>query len=215
MKSEREYLQNKKKPKITEIKNFGQIAVYGIDANPNDVVAILSKIHKKLLKNIEVVYYGEVGLESGKTGLCTSGMLYLSDKYPEQLEETILHELCHSLEETLRSHIEDRDELKKEFLFKRHQLYANLYDAGYRNLRKEWFDTTSFDKTFDDLLFENIGTEVVLQYTNGLFPTTYSCSSINEYVACGFELYFSNQKQSLKNCPELLKYNQEIEKAKF
>ncbi len=215
MKSEREYIKSRNKPKITEIKNFGNISVYGIDAKADDVLAVLKSIHKKLLKNIEIVYYGNVGLEDGKTGLCSGEMLYLSDKYPEQLQKTILHELCHSLEKTLRSDIEDRDELKKEFLGKRRQLFTALYDAGYQNLRKEWFDTVSFDKTFDDLLFDNIGTEIVSQYTQKIFPTPYSCSSLNEYVACGFELYFSNGKTLLKSCPELLRYNQEIEKAKF
>lgn len=194
--------------------NIAGLDVFGIDANPSDLRPYLSKINRKLLRNVDTVYYGTVDFleKEGKTGLYRDGCLYISDKNPTEILPTILHELAHSLENLVRDELAGRSDLVSEFTKKRVELFRRLYDAGYTRLDREKFMKTTFDPELDELL-AGIDQDNLSRAANGIFPTSYSSTSIEEYVAGGFEIYYAgNNKFNLsKNCPNLYNFIKEIE----
>ena len=198
--------------KLTSV-NIGGIDVFGIDANPADIRPYLAKVNKKLLRNVDTIYFGTVNFleKEGKTGLHRDGCLYLSDKQPEEILPTILHELSHSLEQLVRNELPNRSDLTSEFSKKRADLYKKLYDGGYTNLKREQFMKTSFDPELDETL-ATIDQGDLRRATNGIFPTSYSATSIEEYVAGGFESFYAGNKFNLsKICPNLYNFIKEIE----
>lgn len=199
--------------KMTSV-NISGLDVFGIDSNPADLKPYLSKINRKLLRNVDTVYYGTVDFleKEGKTGLYRDGCLYISDKKPSEILPTVLHELAHSLEETVRGELSSRAELLSEFTKKRIELFRRLYDAGYTRLNREQFMKTTFDPELDELL-AGIDQDDLGRATLGVFPTPYSSTSIEEYVAGGFEIYYAgaNKFNLSKNCPNLYNFIKEIE----
>ncbi len=193
--------------------NIGGIDVFGIDANPNEMKAYLSKVNKKLLKSIDTVYYGTVEFleKENKTGLYRDGCLYLSNKKPDEIIKTIFHELSHSLEARVRDEVETRSELVDEFTKKRLEYFKRLYDSGYTKLKREDFMQITFDPVLDQVLAtidENDNKMAAI----GVFPTVYSATSIEEYVAGGFEVYYAGNKFNLgKLCPNLYGFIKEVE----
>jgi hypothetical protein len=198
--------------KLTSVE-IGGIEVYGIDANPAEIRPYLSKVNKKLLRNVDTIYYGTVEFleEQGKTGLYRDGCLYLSNKNTQEILPTIMHELSHSLERLVRNELPDRKDLIEEFTKKRLDLFKKLYDAGYTRFSREQFMQTSFDPKLDELLAAIDQNDLRLA-TNGVFPTAYAATSIEEYVAGGFESFYAGNKFNLgKNCPALYNFIREIE----
>lgn len=191
------------------IKNFqiGNIELFCVgNVDPNYIKNLLSKVPKRMLRKIDTVYYGENVSGEGKSGFYDSGCLYLNSVYNEQLQKTIFHELSHAFEQEVREQALQDKSLSREFLFKRNMLYTNLFDFGYNKINKETFQTLSYDKDFDEFL-----NSLDDNFFQNIFPTKYSSTSLNEYVAVGFELYFTKNKKELLNFPELYKFIKEFE----
>ena len=61
-----------------------------------------------------------------------------------------------------------------------------------------------FDKRIDDFLYKEVGYTLLTNLVNGLFPSAYSCVSLREYFAIGFEEFFIGDRTYLKDiCPIL------------
>ena len=60
------------------------------------------------------------------------------------------------------------------------------------------FMEIEYNPEFDYFLYEMVGYEKLHNYTNGLFVTPYSATSLREYYATGFEEYFIGSTGSLK-----------------
>jgi hypothetical protein len=128
----------------------------------------------------------------------------------EDIIENIIHETAHSLEEIYSKEIYADELLKKEFLKKRKQLYnelSNKYDLEDRYFRK-----TEYSKTLDTLFYKKIGYDTLSYFTEPIFVSPYSATSLREYFSEGFENYYMGQQQLVMDlCPELYNKIKQLE----
>ena len=99
-----------------------------------------------------------------------------------------------------------------EFLAKRYKLYQILKAHDYKGPKEEFLNS-NFSQQLDDFAFKVVGYERLEFFTLGLFPSTYSVTSLREYFATGFEIYFLEGPKNLKECPVLLEKMEEVEET--
>jgi hypothetical protein len=120
----------------------------------------------------------------------------------EDIIENIVHETAHSLEEIYSKQIYEDGILKKEFLRKRKQLYNEL-SAKY-DLDDKYFRKVEYSKTLDTLFYKKIGYDTLSHFTEQMFVTPYSATSLREYFSEGFERYYMGDQSMIQEmCPEL------------
>jgi hypothetical protein len=95
--------------------------------------------------------------------------------------------------------------IKDEFLKKRAQLEFELRAEGYWT--KEYdFKDLKYDSELDTFLYKRVGDTLLKLMTAGIFIRPYASISLREYFATGFEAYFLEDKEKLKEIsPELFK----------
>lgn len=127
------------------------------------------------------------------------GAIYISNRIQTKrdLLENVLHELSHSLEESLGYFIYGNARLMNEFLSKRRALERILqsHNIGTDNLD---FSDTEYNKDFDVFLYKQVGYPKLRTLTTGLFHTPYAITSLQEYWASGFEHYFLGSRADLR-----------------
>lgn len=130
----------------------------------------------------------------------------------EDIIENIIHETAHSLEELYSQQIYGDNLLKKEFLKKRKQLYAEL--SKKYTIDEKYFKKIEYSKMLDSLLYKKIGYDVLSHFTDQMFISPYSATSLREYFSEGFEKYYLGDGEIIgEMCPELfnkIKFLQEI-----
>ena len=120
----------------------------------------------------------------------------------EDIIENIIHETAHSLEEIYSKQIYGDGLLKKEFLRKRKQLYNEL--STKYDLDDKYFSKTEYSKTLDTLFYKKIGYDTLSCFTEQMFVTPYSATSLREYFSEGFERYYMGDQSTIQEmCPEL------------
>ena len=63
-----------------------------------------------------------------------------------------------------------------------------------------------YDRAIDEFLYRDVGYDALNQICVGIFPSAYAATSINEYLAKGFEELFIGDQDRLKQlCPVLYK----------
>ena len=112
--------------------------------------------------------------------------------------DDIIHEFAHSIEAWAGMEIYGDSTIKYEFLAKREILFKQLSQLGYENLHLKDFLDTEYSKNFDFFLYKSVGYDKLDIITVGLFPTSYSVTSIREYFAMGFEEYLYGDRRNLK-----------------
>jgi len=128
------------------------------------------------------------------------GAIYVSSRIStdRDLLENLIHETSHSLEASLGHFIYGDFKLAREFVAKRttleRTLIANGHNTGGLN-----FEEGEYDEEFDAYLYKEIGYPVLRELTTGLFHTPYAVTSLREYWASGFEDYFLNSREDLKD----------------
>lgn len=200
----------------TRKQHLETIDVDGIEVNlyncslQTGIVRMLFMQLKKILKNrflvkIDTIYIGDLEFlrEKGFTGLYDNNTLYIveSDSV-EEMKRTVLHELSHAMEKIYGQYITEIQDVEAEFYKKRMTLYTRLSDAGYKVDRAQ-FETTSYNEDFDRLISTNIGFNRIRPFSDDLFMSPYAITSINEYVANGFEAFFYDRDKLASMCPIL------------
>tara|TARA_Y100000310_G_scaffold211725_1_gene212450 strand:- start:206 stop:826 length:621 start_codon:yes stop_codon:yes gene_type:complete len=167
-----------------------------------EVEALLPQ--QSLLRNIEVVYIGQFRELQGRNATYAHGAIYMSNTEPTNFDmmENFIHEVAHSLE---RDHAWDiySDDLLTEFKGKRSRLYQILHARGYQ-VNPMLFAFAEYNKNFDEFLSDEVGYPTLLNLTMGLFVSPYGATSIQEYFANGFEKYFLDSPQRVKNISPIL-----------
>ena len=131
-------------------------------------------------------------------------IIYLTNVQDDEddIIENIIHEVAHSLEEVYSETIYGDGLLKKEFLKKRKQLYNEL--STKFSIEDRYFRKTEYSKTLDTLFYKKIGYDTLSYFTEPLFVSPYSATSLREYFSEGFENYYMGQQQLVMElCPEL------------
>lgn len=135
------------------------------------------------------------------------GAIYTTNvqKSDVDLFDDIVHEVAHSLEKPKYLEIYGDDLIELEYLGKKRRLLDILKARGY-NIDSSAYTTVKYDKQFDEFLYFDLGFKKLENFTNGLFVTPYSVTSISEYFSEGFENFFLKDKKYLnKISPELFK----------
>ena len=186
-----------------------EVHLYNCTMLPGVVRAILMQL-RTVLKNrfiskLDSIYIGDLNFlrERGFTGLYENNTLYVLESDDiEEMKRSIIHEISHALEKEVGQYITENEIVQNEFLAKRIQLYDKLEENGFK-VERDHFLMISYDKDFDNLLINNIGLERLADYSKGIFMSPYSATSINEYVADGYENWFLSKEQLNQTCPKL------------
>jgi len=122
------------------------------------------------------------------------------------LFDDLVHEISHAIENKFHDFIFSDGRLKAEFMHKRLKLRYTLALKYGKLVPDHKFMLTSFDQELDDLFHKRLGYYRMRKYVNGLFPSAYAPTSVDEYWAEGFEKYCLGKKEDLfKICPQLFK----------
>mgnify|MGYP003122178452 CR=1 FL=1 len=120
------------------------------------------------------------------------------------LYDDLIHEFSHAVQSKYKNYIFSDGKVKAEFVKKRLKLFYSLIIDYGKTINSKKFLITSFDKELDDLFYKTIGYTKMQKYIKGVFPSAYAPTSLDEYWAEGFEMYFLNKKEELLNiCPRL------------
>ena len=157
-----------------------------------------------LLKNIDVVYIGNFEELKDRNAAFMNGGIYMTATEPTVFDmiENFIHEVAHSLENQFAWQIYD-DSLVQEFKGKRERLYHLLHAEGY-HINPVLYSYTEYNKKFDEFLADEVGYPALLSITMGLFVSPYGATSIQEYFANGFEKYFLDNPQKVRDISPVL-----------
>ena len=193
---------------------FGKIQVYTMEPLPDNIKlsAALKAIEKKVpaifFHNVDSVYIGHFKEfeENGTNAFYSDGALFISNNQTDDADliDDIIHETAHAVEEEYRGFIYDH-QLEKEFIAKRKRMYSRL--APKRpDLKKEDFFRLEYDQDFDNMLYQDLGYDLLNNLTYDLFVSPYGATSLQEYWANGFENYFIGDPMDVKKISPVL-YN--------
>jgi len=210
-----------KSKKMRDHYRMKEIDIYIKDALPDDINPdivfkfISNRIPNHFLSGIDVMYVGEFEMlkEKEANALYQDGAIYISNTQSshEDMTDDIVHELAHSAEEKYTDFLYNDQTLKKEFLGKRKRLYHILLSNDYKPMSKI-ANTHIYDKQIDMYFYKDVGYDTMWNIVTGLFPSPYSCTSLREYFAIGFEEYFLRNRTELRQlCPVLYNKISELE----
>jgi len=186
----------------------------------NSINTLLPDKYSSLL---DVVYIGDFSFlhEREVNALYMDGAIYISNQQDDadDLEDDIIHEISHAVEEKHGDFIYGTGDIKDEFLLKRHKLKEILQQQDY-DVNKFDFYKIKYDKKFDFFLYEDVGYDALRILTVDLFLGPYSSTSLREYFARGFEEYYLGNRLYLKEaCPyifeKLYSLEQEVNNYEF
>lgn len=212
----KEYLQNA--PKI-HFSIYGKPLYFKNSLSKDiDIGSVCKRVENILpasfFKGIAALSFGEYETlnDRGVDSVFGNNIIYLTNiqENEEDIIENIIHETAHSLEERFSQVIYSDGLLKKEFLKKRKQLYSEL--SKKYTIDEKYFKKTEFSKTLDLLFYKKIGYDTLSFFTEHMFISPYSATSLREYFSEGFEKYYMGESGAINElCPELYKKIQTLE----
>jgi len=161
-------------------------------------------IPEPLLRNVDVVYVGKFQEMQNRNAAYSNGAIYITGDEPtvHDMVEDFVHETAHSLEIDSGWDIYD-DKLHQEFLGKRRRLRSILEAEGF-DLSPQLYEFTEYNKKFDHFLANTVGYPLLVNLTMGLFASPYGATSLQEYFANGFEKYFLDGPEVIRQISPVL-----------
>ncbi|MCK9596142.1 hypothetical protein M0R19_03090 [Candidatus Pacearchaeota archaeon] len=156
----------------------------------------LEEIPEKLIKNISTIKIGDFAELKKREidSLYDNGVIYITNRQVNvnDVIEDVIHEIGHAIEEQYTNFLYKDDKIKEEYEMKFNKLSSILDEHG--------FSVDSYKKskryTVDDLFYKVIGYEKLSSFTQGLFISPYSATTLREYFATGFETYVLEEDNS-------------------
>lgn len=165
-----------------------------------------NKVPKHLLRDVDSIYIGKYNMLEDRQvdSIYINGTILVTNDQPGESElfGTLIHEIAHAVEELASNFIYADGDLSHEFIAKRKTLY-NLLKDDYQLNKKQFLDI-NFNQGFDDLAYKEIGYDNLGVITGGLFISPYGCTSLREYFANGFEHYFRDNSNDLRQISPIL-----------
>mgnify|MGYP003665785699 CR=1 FL=1 len=157
---------------------------------------------------VESIFIGdfEEFHERQVNALFKDGAVYVTNAQTDNddMIDDIVHEIAHSAEDLYGYEIYASDsKLINEFRQKRISFEKLLKSQGF-NTQGYDFEDVEYNLDFDDYLYQEVGYPTLESLCIGLFPNAYSPTSIREYFATGFEMYFLGDRQYLKKISPVL-----------
>ena len=182
-----------------------------MDSTCKRVANILPSFYFKNVSAIAIGQYDTLD-DRAVDSVFDKKIIYLTNVQDDEddIIENIIHEVAHSLEEIYSETIYGDGLLKKEFLKKRKQLYNEL--STKFSIEDRYFRKTEYSKTLDTLFYKKIGYDTLSYFTEPLFVSPYSATSLREYFSEGFENYYMGQQQLIVDlCPKLYNKIKQLE----
>lgn len=159
-----------------------------------------------LFKNISAISIGSFNsLEARDVdSVYSKKIIYLTNVQDDENDiiENIIHEVAHSLEEIYNDRIYGDGLLKKEFLKKRKHLYNEL--STKYNIEDKYFRKTEYSKTLDTFFYKKIGYDTLSYFTEHIYVSPYSATSLREYFSEGFEKYYMGDASLIQELSPVL-----------
>ena len=122
----------------------------------------------------------------------------------DDMIDDIVHEIAHSVEDIYGYEIYALEpNITQEFRQKRLKLKQLLKGEKIKTQGYDFGDV-EYSLEFDDYLFSTVGYPLLQSLSIGLFPHAYGATSIREYFASGFEMYFLGDRDYLKRVSPVL-----------
>lgn len=199
---------------------FGRTNIFVKDTLPDyiSIDEIVGKIENilpaRLLRNIDMIYVGQFDILIARevNALYAEGAIYVTNDQVDVADmiDDIVHETAHSLEEELSIDIYGDGEIEAEFIGKRVRLKNILTNEGFgEKVQKYDFLDSDYSAELDNFFYKEVGYPTMGAMTQGLFNSTYACTSLREYFANGFESFYLSDRDYLRSVSPKL-YNKLI-----
>ena len=189
------------------------IDIYVKDQLPQeiDVDFVIKYVAKRLpdhvLTNIDIIYIGHFQdlVDRDVNALWQNGAICITNGQDSEMDmiDDLIHEIAHSNEKQYEQIIYEDGKLEKEFLYRRKKLAEILVDKNY-GVPPGFIYNVDYDKAIDDFLYEEVTYNVLWQLVPGIFPSPYAATSLREYWAKGFELFYMGKRHDLKEISPIL-----------
>lgn len=157
---------------------------------------IFSKIPRIMRKNVKSIQVGNFSFLNKRNvqAIYKKGVVYVTNQQNnnKDLVSDIVHEISHAFESTNEQALYSDNLIRSEFLEKRRTLFRNLKANNLlpTNFTEDDFLKTEYSIKFDELLYQKIGYEKLWNFTKGIFASPYGATSLREYFANAFEIFF-------------------------
>jgi ribosome-binding ATPase YchF (GTP1/OBG family) len=192
----------KSRKAVREIK-FKNITVYMKDPLPASVdfehvlKSLSEKIPDRFFPLIDHIIVGEFDFLKKKhtNAAYMDGGIYVTNNQDDEddILDDIIHEIAHAIEEEKFLVIYSDGKLESEFLSKRERLFHLLEAHGY-TFEYQDFMQTEYSNNFDNLLYFEVGYQVLSSIASNLFYSPYGATSLREYFANGFEAFYHHRE---------------------
>ena len=162
-----------------------------------DFEKVISKVESKiplhLMGEVEMVVVGQFDEfhERSVNAFYADGMICVTNEQEDEddMVDDIIHEIAHAVEESEGHYIYGDKKVKNEFVGKRDTLHDILWASGYKIPRSVFLDP-EYNQELDMFLLKDVGYDKLAQFSQGLFMSAYSVTSLREYFATAFTDFF-------------------------
>tara|TARA_Y100001938_G_scaffold72809_1_gene100984 strand:+ start:6585 stop:7268 length:684 start_codon:yes stop_codon:yes gene_type:complete len=205
----KEYIKNSHEESQREYFLY-HVPIYIIDRFPssikikNIVNSLKDKINKNFLNGLDAIYIGDFEELNNRNiqSMFKDGAIWISSNNIQNIltepiiEENILHEIAHLLEEQFFHNLYNDGSLVKEYEGKKQKLYM-LLGQDY-SISPDLFFSDEHVEKFDAFLHKGVGYDKLSVISAGLFLSPYSITTFREYFASGVVFYLMEDKEYLK-----------------
>lgn len=124
----------------------------------------------------------------------------------KDLMKTLIHELYHSIQKSIKETFREQfEKVSLEYLTKKkHILDIFRNDSRFTAPKEEYYTEIFYTEEFDHYLYKVLTYRVLNNRLKDYFPSAYSITSVDEYMAVCFEIFFfENPKWLSMYCPEV------------
>lgn len=132
----------------------------------------------------------------------------------KDLLKNIMHELYHlSSNDIKNSYNEQYQNVCSEYIKKKNKVLDKIRsDNRFQKPKAFYYKVLTYNRDFDNYLFNIINYNNLYTRIEDLFPNAYSMTSVDEYIAVCIEVFFfENNKWLSMYCPEVFKLIKELE----
>ena len=180
----------------------------------NQIINLVKeKVSSKVFNGLDAIYIGDFKELNKRDiqAMFKDGAIWLSSNNinsyitEETVATNILHEVAHLLEDKYHNFIYSDNKVEKEYDSKKLKLMNIIKSEGY-SVFEELFFSEEYLNELDKLLYKEIGYDKLALLSLGLFVTPYSVTTLREYFADGFQMFFSEERDYLRDISPIL-YN--------
>ena len=193
---------------------FDGIQVSIKDALPKEVdlrkvlTAVKSVVPNKYFRYIDAIYIGQFEMlrKNDFSAVYDQGAIFLSNRQVSEVDTVshMVHEFAHAVEQNNASLVYTDGAIEREFLSKRERVHSLLSSEGFDISLSSFYDV-EYNPQLDDILYNDIGYPMLAMLTTNIFYSPYAITSINEYFANTFEVFYNKRDVGFvkKVCPEV------------